>query len=286
MRFLLSAAIIALLSDSVGSAQSLADVARAERARRAVSSIEGVIYTTEQVQSRYPPAVAASQTVEPELLGSLEDLRDSLLQFGADAAEPTAGLLDAGTGLSGGMVGMLEAFEAGSLEEIQRLETELANPSISAEERSALESELLDAQEVLSEVRTELVPARLQLGELEAGRQQLDATRSEIEAAGFFPSTEDGTVAADGEEALLAWQVAVAGQRELVQNLADNEVRQLLEITRLRGFVTAPTGSQQERNVAQVELGIADSQLTDIRTALDEARIELERLEAESPSQP
>jgi hypothetical protein len=85
---------------------------------------------------------------------------------------------------------------------------------------------------------------------------------------------------------VLAWQVAVAEQRELVQDLADNEVRQLMEITCLMGFVTAPTGSQQERNVAQVELGIADSQLTDIRSALDEAQIELERLGANSPSDP
>ena len=286
MRILLSAAIIALLSGSLVSAQSLADVARAERARRAGSTVEGVVYTTEQVQSRYPPPVAASEEADPELLSTLRDLRDSILQFGADTAEPTAGLLNAGTDLSGGVVEMLEAFEAGSLDEIERLDTELANPSLSEEDRSALESERLEAQRVLSEVRSELIPARLQSGELQAAGQGLDATRNEIEAAGFFPATEDGTVPADTEEALLAWQVAVSGQRQLVQALADDEVRQLLAITRLRGLVTAPTGSQQERNVAQVELGIADSQLTDIRTALDEARVELERLEAESPIEP
>ncbi len=267
----------------MGSAQSLADVARAERARREGSSFEGAIYTTEQIQGRYAPAVAAPQAVDPEVLGALEDLRDSLLQFGADVAEPTAGLLEAGTGGAGAMVEMLEAFEAGSLEEIQRLETELADPSISDEERSALEAELVDAQQVLSEVRTELIPARLQSGELQAAEQQFESTRREIEAAGFLPGAEDGPPPADGEEAWEAWQAAVAEQRALVQNLSDNEVRQLLEITRLRGFVTAPTGSQRERNQAQIELGLADSQLTDIRTALDEARIELERLEAESP---
>ena len=152
----------------MGSAQSLADVARAERAWRAGSTIEGVIYTTEQVQSQYPPAVAAPQEVDPELLGTLEDLRDTILQFGSDTAEPTAGLLDVGTDLFGDLVELLETFEAGSLEEIERLGTELANPSLSEEERSALESERLEAQRILSEVRTGLVPAGGTAGSLAA----------------------------------------------------------------------------------------------------------------------
>lgn len=284
MRILLSAAIIALLFDSVSSAQSLADVARAERARRQRSATEGAIYTTEQIQGRYEPPVAAPQAVDPELLGSLEDLRDSLLQFGADVAEPTAGLLDAGTGGAGAMVEMLEAFEAGSLEEIQRLDTELANPSIFDEERSALESEILDAQQVLSEVRSELGPARLQLSELQTAVEQLEATQSEIEDSGILPVAQ--SPAEDEAAALIAWRTALAQQRGLVQNLEDNEVRRLLEITSLRGRVTAPTGSQQERNLAQAELTNAEMQLIDIRGELGAARSELQILEADIPVQP
>ena len=100
-----------------------------------------------------------------------------------------------------------------------------------------------------------------------------------------FESTERDVEPDDVEEALAAWAAAVAQQRALVQDLADDEVRQLLEVTRLRGLVTAPTGSQQERNLAMVEVGVADSRLTDIRTELDEARIELQRLEADSPGE-
>jgi hypothetical protein len=281
MRILLSAAIIALLFDSVGSAQSLADVASAERARRQRSATEGAIYTTEQIQGRYEPPVAAPQ--DPESLDSLEDLRDSLLEFGANVAEPTAGLLEAGTDGAGVVVEMLESFEAGLLEEIQRLDTELANPSISDEERSAPESELLDAQQGLSEVPSALGPERLQLSELQAGAQQLEATQSEIEDSGILPAAQSS--AEDEAAELTAWWPAVAQQRGLVQNLEDNEVRRLLEITSLRGRVTAPTGSQQERNQAQAELANAEMQLIDIRGELAEARSELQILEADIPVQ-
>ncbi len=264
----------------MGVAQSLADLARQERARRESSTVESTVYTTEGLLAQY------AQPIDPELLGALEGLRDSLLQFGADVAEPTAGLLDVGTGLAGGLVEMLEAFEAGSLDEIERLEVELDDPSLSGEERAALEEELSEAQRVLAEVRAELVRARLQSGELQAAEQEFEEVQQEIEAAGFTPSAENGSVPADDPAAaLIAWQTAVAEQRALVQDLEDNEVRQSLEIGRLRGLVTAPTGSQQVRNQAQVELALAESQLTDIRAALDETRIELERLEADSPEQ-
>lgn len=236
----------------MGSAQSLADVARAERARRQLSAIEGAIYTTEQIQGRYEPPVAAPQAIDPDGVGAV--------------------------------VEMLESFEAGSLEEIRRLDTELANPSISDEERSALESELLDAQQVLSEVRSELGPARLQLSELQTGAQQLESTQSEIEDSGVLPVAQ--SPAEDEAAALIAWRTAVVEQRDLVQNLEDNEVRRLLEITTLRGRVTAPTGSQQERNQAQTELANAEMQLIDIRGELAEARSELQILEADIPVQP
>ena len=114
---------------------------------------------------------------------------------------------------------------------------------------------------------------QVESGQPEAGRQ--------LSVAAGSASDEAEAEAA----ALIEWQAAVTEQRALVQDLEDNEVRQSLAITTIRGRVTAPTGSQQERNQAQVELALAESQLTDIRTALDEARIELVLLEADSPEQ-
>lgn len=199
MRILLGVAIISLLFHSVGATQSLADVARQERARREATAVEGaIIYTTETLRAQFAPAVPVPQPVDPELSGA-------------------------------------EALEEGG--------------------------EVTDRQE------------QVESGQPEAGGQQT--------VAGGSASDE-----ADAEAvALIAWQGAVAEQRALIQDLEDGEVRQSLAITTIRGRVTAPTGSQQERNQAQVELAVAESQLTDIRTALDEARIELELLETDSPEQ-
>ena len=46
----------------------------------------------------------------------MEDLAAAFGQLGADLIDPLSGLTDAGADLTGGMVGMLEAFEEGSLE--------------------------------------------------------------------------------------------------------------------------------------------------------------------------
>ncbi len=272
MRFIFSAAIIALLFDSVGSAQSLADFARQERARRQASTVDGAIYTNEEVQGPYVPEIATSQPADPELISTLEELEDRLQQFEADAAPPTAGLADAGTGMSGPRVEMLEAFEAGSILEIERLDFELGDLSVTGAERAELEAEMLNAQGILSAVREELVEARFQADQPPAVESQVELTPRGV-----------GAAFAGGEVAWEAWEAAVAQQRGRVQGLGDSEVRQLLEITRLRGLVTAPTGSQQQRNQAQLEVGIAEGQLEGIRTALDVARIELERLEANTP---
>ena len=183
----------------MGEAQSLADVARQERARREATAAESaIIYTTETLRAQFAPAVPAPQPVDPELSGA------EALAEGGEAPDP---------------------------------------------------------------------------------QEQVESGQPEAEGQQSFAAGSASDEAEAEAAALIAWQGAVAEQRVLVQDLEDGEVRQSLAITTIRGRVTAPTGSQRERNQAQVELAVAESQLTDIRTALGEARIELELLETDSPEQ-
>ena len=98
----------------------MAEVARQERARRG-GTIEAQVYTIEDIQALFRP-------VNVELIAAMENLSAAFGQLGADLIDPLSGLTDEGADLTGGMVGMLEAFEEGSLEEIERLETELDDP--------------------------------------------------------------------------------------------------------------------------------------------------------------
>ena len=161
MRTLFGIGIITLLFASTAGAQSLAEVAREERARRG-GTIEAQVYTIEDIQALFRP-------VNVELIAAMEDLAAAFGQLGADLVDPLSGLTDAGADLTGGMVGMLEAFEEGSLEEIERLETELDDPDLDDEDQDRLEEELAELERVLSEVRAELPEARRQsadIGEL------------------------------------------------------------------------------------------------------------------------
>ena len=90
----------------------------------------------------------------------------------------------------------------------------------------------------------------------------------------------------ESEEAMIQRQAAIAEQQALVQDLEDEYVRQTLETGRLRALLTAPTGSQRLRNQIQAQLTAALGGLEELQTALDSARAELERLDAEGPGRP
>ena len=257
----------------MASAQTLADYARAERARRQSLTNVGATYTNEDVQGPYVPFDTESPPV-PELLNSLQELADRLGESGADSIEQSTGPAGLATYESGSRIQMLEAFEAGSIEEIERLESELRDPVIVGAERVDLEDTLLDAQQILIAVRGELV-------------QQVPPQSVEVPSVvQRFGSAEPDPRPVDGEAIWESWETAIAAQRTRVRDLEDIEVQRMIEITRLRELVTAPTGSQQARNQAQIEVGMAANRLADTRAALAQAQIALERMEADTPADP
>ena len=210
---------------------------------------------------------------------------DRLLQFGVDMAAPIARILDDAAGGSNPAVETLEAFEAGVVDVIGRLATGIADPSVTVPQRGQLEILMLSAQGVGSQVRSELAAARRQSGPPRTGEPGSELNPAEIEATGGLPAgaeaAEQAGVEGEGDDPA----AALAQQQALVQRLADSEVRQSLEIGRLRGFVTAVTGTQAVRNTAQTALGAAEQQLTDTQAELEAARAELERLQAEMQEQ-
>ena len=155
MRSIFGIGIITLLfalTAPAQSTQSLAEVARSERARRGGTS-EVQVYTTEGIQALLRP-------INPELIAAMEGLAAAFGQLGSELADPLSGLLGAGESLAGGMVDMLQAFEAGALEEIERLEAELETPDLDDEDRDRLEEELAEVEQFLTEVRAELPEAQ------------------------------------------------------------------------------------------------------------------------------
>ena len=97
------------------------------------------------------------------------------------------------------------------------------------------------------------------------------------------PSEEARNEEAASEEELAEWEAAVAEQRAVVQSLEDRELRQQLEMNRIRNLFTAPVTTQAERAQAQAGLDQAQSQLDSIRTELEAARMALEEILAEEP---
>ena len=90
----------------------------------------------------------------------------------------------------------------------------------------------------------------------------------------------------DTEEEWAEWEAAGAVQRAVVQDFEDREVRQQLEIDRLRNLVTAPVATEVERAQAQASLDQAQSRFESIQTELEAARATLEKLEASGPGGP
>ena len=93
------------------------------------------------------------------------------------------------------------------------------------------------------------------------------ADGEELVAEDEGAATEESEgVLSDSEEALILWQEAVADQRLQIQVLEDREVSPQLSITEIRGIVTGPIETQEERNRAMTNLAAAETRLAQIRT--------------------
>ena len=88
------------------------------------------------------------------------------------------------------------------------------------------------------------------------------------------------------EEVRAAWELAVVEQQAVVQDLEDQEVRQQLEITRIRNVFLAPVSSAPEKNAAEAQMVVVEAQLAQVRIELAEAWASLEALQAEAPPAP
>jgi hypothetical protein len=164
-----------------------------------------------------------------------------------------------------------ESDEEGILTRIGRLQAELGDPGLDDEGRTRLEAELVQA-------RVELGEAAMRASEAGETEETPDRAAGDVDEAAAAPATSGATLRLDR-------QAAIADQAALVQSLEDQEVSQSLEIGRLRARLTAPTGSQRERNLTQTALGEALGRLGSIQAALEGARAELERLQAEGPAE-
>jgi len=136
------------------------------------------------------------------------------------------------------------------------------------EERLRRESLGLRAQRVFTSA--DMLPAPLPVAAGPAGEVGADAAPPDLGASA------GGETAAGGTAELLA---AVTRQVELVEDLADQEVRLRLEINRLRGEYLAPVGSQGDRSAALAAMNESQARLVDLSARLAEARETLARLE-------
>jgi hypothetical protein len=84
----------------------------------------------------------------------------------------------------------------------------------------------------------------------------------------------------------LAWQEMVIELRNEIQILDDRSVDLQLQMTGIRGTVTAPTGTLQDRNRALADLAVAQSDLDETNAALEAAAVQLEALLANEPPRP
>ena len=267
--------IITLLFSSFASAQTvgeLAELARRERARRGSQQTGAEVYTTEGLAARF-------QRATPELIGALENLGDAANQFSSDFAQIGSDAAGVGGDLSGSMTEMLEVFEAEALREVSRLRTALANPL--AGNRPALQAELVDAEQVLAEVRAEMVTSRGQTADFQAAGERIEEMRA---GRGDAPSEPEAAADAGREEAWIAWQAELDAQQDLIQTLEDREVRQQLDINRFRAQVQAPIASQAQRDAAQQGITDTEAALVRTRTDLEAARVQLEQIQLREPA--
>ena len=118
----------------------------------------------------------------------------------------------------------------------------------------------------------------------------VDAESPEGEGAGASEGmdleTPNEPAAPTPEETRAAWEAAVSEQQSVVQDFEDQEVRQQLEISRIRNVFVAPVTTAAEKNSAEVQMVVAEAALAQIRIDLDEARAALEDLQALEPPAP
>ena len=277
MKLLCRVLIITLLFGVSVQSQSLAELARNERARRSAQAVRGAVYTSETL---------FRIEISEEMIAALQNVSTALEDFAAPLLASAQGVAGAGVDLARQMVTGMEEMEAATEQEIARLRGELASPDLTPEERTQLEAELADAERILSEVGVELQDARQNLAGMEAQVQSV-GQGFPVSPAGV-PDVADPEldVAASSEEERAAWEAAVAEQQTVVQDLEDRELRQQLEINRLRNLFTAPVTTQAERAQAQAGLEGAQTRLEATRTELEAARASLEDLLAQEPAGP
>ena len=107
-----------------------------------------------------------------------------------------------------------------------------------------------------------------------------------VASEGMELETPDEPAAPTPEETRAAWETAVSEQESVVQDLEDQEVRQQLEISRIRNVFVAPVTTAAEKNSAEVQMIVGEAALAQIRIDLDEARAALEDLQALEPPAP
>ena len=179
------------------------------------------------------------------------------------------------------MVTGMEQMAAATEQEITRLRDELASPYLTPKARVQMEAELVDAERIFGEVGVELQGARQNLAGMEAQVQSVGQGSPGSPAGAPDVADTEPDVQASSEEGRAAWEAAVDEQRAVVQDLEDRELRQQLEVNRIRNLFTAPVTTQAERAQAGLEAG--QTQLEAIRAELEAARTALEDLLAQEP---
>ena len=160
--------IITLLFAMTAHAQSLADLARQERARRTNQVVAKKVFNNQTLQALLVPPPTAIDPVR--LTGALDDLQGGLEALAASGlVESGSEVMEAGAGMFRQMIQGLENMEITTQQEIGRLRARLVNPLMSAAGRSEAEVELADAERVLSEVQAELADTRAKLAGLGNG---------------------------------------------------------------------------------------------------------------------
>ena len=160
------------------SMRDLVELSRAERARRAGQPIEGRIYTSDDIARFVPP------------------VPDGTAALGED--------------VSGGTIEMLETFESEGQGQLEQLQTELANPSLTAEERSQIQADIIEVQDMLSELGVELQSARQRASDLGSIREEVDVFQAEIDDAERAQAVRI--------EARAAWQEQLAAKLAEIQD--------------------------------------------------------------------
>jgi hypothetical protein len=149
-----------------GHAQSLADFARQERARRTNQTSAIKVFNNQTLQA--PPQTALDSARTDELIGAMVDLQSSLKGLASSGiVESGREVVEGGKEMFREMIEGLEAIEVGIQQDMSLLRARLANPVMSAAGRTEAQEELADNERALSEVRVEVADLRGKLAELE-----------------------------------------------------------------------------------------------------------------------